>query len=151
MNLVFAKWIEQLTVVCPSAFVVVVVLPPPQLEATSPSATVSETSTTARAAVVLPSVTAGAYFHASRRSPRGCCGRGSRPPRPQRELQGKLTMLTGMVAAPCAAAPVSLTTWSITPTPPSETVRRSCSFTPGLTGTSKARVAWIVGLTLKKQ
>src|SRR5262249_49889076 len=64
---------------------------------------------------------------------------------------GKLTMLTGIVADPCAAAPVSLTTWSIVPTPPSETVRMSCSFTPGVTGTSNARVAWIVGSTLKKQ
>ena len=65
--------------------------------------------------------------------------------------QGKLTMLTGTVAEPCAAAPVSLTTWSMVPTPPSETVRRSCSFTPGVTGTSNARVAWIEGSTLKKQ
>ena len=65
--------------------------------------------------------------------------------------QGKLTMLTGVVDEPCAAAPVSLTTWSMVLTPPSETVSRSWSFTPGVTGTSNARVAWIVGSTLKKQ
>jgi hypothetical protein len=68
---------------------------------------------------------------------------------PNRAFQGKLTRSTGMVDAPCAAAPVLLITWSITPTPPSDTVSRLWNFTPATAGTSKACAAWIAGLTLK--
>ncbi len=60
-------------------------------------------------------------------------------------------MSTGTVDVPCAVAPVSLTTWTIEPTPPSETVRMSCSCTPEVTGTSNEWYAAIVGSTLKKQ
>ena len=45
----------------------------------------------------------------------------------------------------------SFTTWSIVPWFVIESVSRSWSRIPGVTGTSNARLAWIVGSTLKKQ
>src|SRR2546430_1431056 len=63
---------------------------------------------------------------------------------------GYETMSTGVVFGG-VGAPKSLTTWSIVPWFVIDRSRMSCSFTPGLTGTSKACVAWIVGSTLKKQ
>ena len=56
-------------------------------------------------------------------------------------------------SASCSAsvgAPTSLTTWSIVPWFVIDSVRMSCSFTPGVTGTSKARLAWIVGFDVEE-
>jgi hypothetical protein len=62
----------------------------------------------------------------------------------------KLTTKLGIpTAAPVTGAPVSFTTWSSVPAP-SCTVRRSCSCTPGVTGTSNPCAAWIVGSTFVK-
>jgi hypothetical protein len=73
-----------------------------------------------------------------------------RGPSPGEGRYGYETMSTGFVFL-SVGAPTSFTTWSIVPLPEIDRSRMSCSFTPGVTGTSKAWLAWIVGSTLKKQ
>jgi hypothetical protein len=75
----------------------------------------------------------------------GCLSRWGRP-----ECYGKLVTLDGVVLVG-VAAPISLTTCSITPVSPRDTVRRSCNWTPATFGASKAWSATTAGLTLKKQ
>jgi hypothetical protein len=58
--------------------------------------------------------------------------------------------LTGDVVA-FVGPPTQFTTLSIVALFEIDSERMSCSFTPGVTGTSKARLAWIVGSALKKQ
>src|SRR3954462_13354696 len=63
---------------------------------------------------------------------------------------GYSTTSLGVVSG-LVGGPKSLTTWSIVPWLVMESVRMSCSFTPGRTGTSNAWLEWMVGSTLKKQ
>ncbi len=49
------------------------------------------------------------------------------------------------------AAPVVLMTWVMVPTPPGETVSRSCQATPLVVGEVNALAELTAGLTLKKQ
>src|SRR4051794_7143220 len=63
--------------------------------------------------------------------------------------QGYSTILVTWFVA-LTAAPVSLTTWSMPPAPLRKTVRMSWSFTPDVTGTSKACAEWIGWFWLKK-
>jgi hypothetical protein len=64
--------------------------------------------------------------------------------------QGNASTVLGTPIAPSVTgSPVSLMTWSIVPAP-SSTVSTSNALTPGVTGTSKPLLAWMVGLTLVK-
>ncbi len=67
----------------------------------------------------------------------GARTRGPADPRTRGPVYGKETTLLGVVLD-AVTAPVSLMTWVMVPTPPSETVSASWNFTPGVFGTSKA-------------
>src|ERR1019366_460492 len=66
----------------------------------------------------------------------------------ERTCYGKLTTSLGVVLDG-VTAPVLLMTWVIVPTPPSETVSRSCHATPAVEGDSNALYELTAGLTLK--
>src|SRR5262249_799987 len=80
--------------------------------------------------------------------PRGHSWKVKPGPRARLRDQGEWGMSPG-VWLDGVRPPVSLMTCSITPTPPSETVRMSWNWTPEVFGASKAWSATTAGLTLK--